>query len=187
MKMIEPMPAPPTDLYNSLRDDPSAAVFSLLAQLGICAKTHEHEAHFTVAESSASHHTMPGAHTKNLFVKDKASALYLITAEAHSPLDLKAMDKVIGAKGRLSFASADQMMTHLRITPGSVSPLALVNEKAGVVRFILEKKLLDAEWINVHPLINTRTTALKPADLLTFLAATGHAPLVLALPYRAVE
>ena len=167
-----------------LSPDPSAPVFALLEKLGIRATTHEHEPHFTVAESSLAHHTMPGAHTKNLFVKDKAGALYLITAEAHSPLDLKQMDKVIGAKGRVSFASAEQMMHHLGITPGSVSPLALVNETAGAVRFVMERKLLAAELINVHPLVNTRTTALTPSDLLAFLAATGHEPLVLDLPYR---
>jgi Ala-tRNA(Pro) deacylase len=164
--------------------DPSAPVFDLLAKLGIHPTTHEHIALHTVAESRALRVDMPGAHTKNLFVKDKASALYLITAEEDSPLDLKAMDKVIGAKGRLSFGSAEQMMTHLGITPGSVSPLALVNETAGVVRFVIEKKLLSADLINVHPLINTRTTALTPANLLAFLAATGHAPQVAELPYR---
>jgi Ala-tRNA(Pro) deacylase len=167
--------------------DPSAPVFDLLAKLGIHARTYEHEAYFTVAQSRLAHHTMPGAHTKNLFVKDKASVLYLITAEAESPLDLKTMDKVIGAKGRLSFASAEQMMEHLGITPGSVSPLALVNDTAGAVRFVIEKKLLSAALINVHPLINTRTTALPPRDLIRFLEATGHAPLALDLPLRAGE
>jgi Ala-tRNA(Pro) deacylase len=176
MKMIEP--------HFPILADPSAPVMTLLAKLGICATTHEHIALHTVAESRAHRLNMPGAHTKNLFVKDKASALYLITAEEESPLDLKAMDKVVGAKGRLSFASAEQMMTHLGIAPGSVSPLALVNETSGAVRFIIEKKLLDADLINVHPLTNTRTTALPPADLLAFLDATGHQPLITDLPYR---
>lgn len=165
--------------------DPSSPVFALLTRLGINATTHEHEAHFTVAQSSEHHHLMPGAHTKNLFVKDKAGALYLVTAEAHSPLDLKTMDKAIGARGRVSFASPEQMMEHLGIVPGSVSPLALVNETRGAVRFVLERKLMEAELINVHPLVNTRTTALQPAQLLAFLAATGHAPLIIDLPCRA--
>ncbi|MCA0405155.1 MAG: prolyl-tRNA synthetase associated domain-containing protein [Proteobacteria bacterium] len=173
-----------TLLSAPLSDDPSTAVFDLFEKLEIRAKTYEHEPHNTVAESRLAHHLMPGLHTKNLFVKDKASQLYLITAEAESPLDLKSMDKVIGAKGRLSFASADQMMTHLGIVPGCVSPLALVNEKQGAVRFVIEKKLLEAELINVHPLINTRTTALEPARLLAVLAATGHPPLITELPYR---
>lgn len=173
-----------TLLSDPLANDPSAAVFDLFAELEIRAKTYEHEPHHTVAESRLAHHLMPGLHTKNLFVKDKGSTLYLITAEAESPLDLKTMDKAIGAKGRLSFASADQMMTHLGIVPGCVSPLALVNEKHGAVRFVIEKKLLQAELINVHPLLNTRTTALTPHQLLTFLQATGHEPLITPLPYR---
>lgn len=182
--MTLPSNAPSDELARDLSEDPSAPVFSLLKKLGIVAKTHEHAAHFTVAQSRHSHHLMPGLHTKNLFVKDKASSLFLITAEAESPLDLKRMDKAIDAKGRLSFASPEQMMTHLGILPGSVSPLALVNETQGAVRFVIERKLLAAEWINVHPLINTRTTALTPQDLLRVLEATGHTPLITDLPYR---
>ncbi len=166
-------------------DDALAApVLEFLARLGVAPQTYAHEAHFTVAQSRAAHRRMPGLHTKNLFVKDKSSALYLITAEAESPLDLKAMDKAIGARGRLSFASPAQMMTHLGITPGSVSPLALINETSGVVRCIIERKLMAAALINLHPLINTRTTALTPAQLTLFLRATQHEPGILELPYR---
>ena len=157
------MPAP-----DDFSREPEKPLFALLDQLGIRTTTFTHEKVFTVAESARVKVDMPGGHTKNLFVKDKGGAFYLITAEEDSPLDLKTIDKVIGARGRLSFASAEQLMAHLGILPGSVSPLALVNDTAGVVRFILEKKLLDHAILNVHPLINTRTSSIPTDSLLAF-------------------
>lgn len=172
-------------IQNSSAEDPSENAFALLARLGIVHTTIEHPPLHTVEESRALRGEIAGGHVKNLFVKDKGGAFYLITAEEDSPLDLKTMDKVIGAKGRVSFASAEQLMTHLGILPGSVSPLALVNETAGVVRFILEKKLLDHAIINVHPLINTRTSSITTDGLLAYIQATGHETVALVLPYRA--
>jgi Ala-tRNA(Pro) deacylase len=168
-------------------EDPSEKAFALLARLGISHTTIEHPPLHTVEESRALRGEITGGHVKNLFVKDKGGSFYLITAEEDSPLDLKTMDKAIGAKGRVSFASAEQLMTHLGILPGSVSPLALVNDTAGIVRFVLEKKLLDHAILNVHPLINTRTSSLATAALLAYISATGHEPTVLALPYRTLE
>jgi Ala-tRNA(Pro) deacylase len=168
-------------------EDPSESAFALLARLGIAHTTIEHPPLHTVEESRALRGEIAGGHVKNLFVKDKGGSFYLITAEEDSPLDLKTMDKAIGAKGRVSFASAEQLMTHLGIPPGSVSPLALVNDTAGIVRFVLEKKLLDHTILNVHPLINTRTSSLATDDLLAYISATGHETTVLALPYRSLE
>jgi Ala-tRNA(Pro) deacylase len=168
-------------------DDPSSPVFALLATLGIASRTITHPALRTVEESQALRGSIEGGHVKNLFVKDKAGRLFLITAEEESPLDLKQIDKIIGARGRVSFASAEQLLHHLGVTPGSVTPLALLNDRAGAVTFILEKKLLRHDWINVHPLINTRTTGLKTSDLLRYISATEHAVNVLDLPYRAID
>jgi Ala-tRNA(Pro) deacylase len=163
--------------------DPSA-IFALLDRLGITHRTIKHPPLHTVEESRALRGEIAGGHTKNLFVKDKAGAFYLITAEEDSPLDLKTMDKAIGAKGRLSFASADQLMAHLGILPGSVSPLALLNDRERRVRFILEKKLLEHAEINVHPLVNTMTTTLACEGLIAFVRETGHEPAILDLPHR---
>lgn len=165
------------------QNDP-AAVFALLDRLGCEYRSITHPPLHTVEESRALRGVIAGGHTKNLFVKDKAGALYLITAEEDSPLDLKTMDKAIGARGRLSFASAEQLLAHLGILPGSVSPLALLNDQEARVRFVIEKKLLDHARINVHPLVNTMTTTLPREALLAFARATGHEPAVLDLPYR---
>jgi Ala-tRNA(Pro) deacylase len=167
-----------------LPDDPSAPAYALLDRLGIAHPTLEHPPLHTVEESRALRGEIAGGHVKNLFVKDKGGAFYLITAEEDSPLDLRTIDKVIGAKGRVSFASAEQLMMHLGILPGSVSPLALVNDRAGAVRFIIERKLLDYAVLNVHPLVNTRTTSLRTEDLLAYIRATGHEVMALDLPHR---
>jgi Ala-tRNA(Pro) deacylase len=165
--------------------DPSAPAFELLDHLGIAHQTVEHPPVFTVQESQALRGILPGGHTKNLFVKDKAERLFLITAEEDSPVDLNATSKLLGVKGRLSFCSAERLLAHLGVKPGSVTPLALVADKGGAVTFIIEKKLLGHAIINVHPLINSRTTALKREDLLAYVRATGHEPSVMELPYRA--
>jgi Ala-tRNA(Pro) deacylase len=164
--------------------DPSAKAFALLDELGIAHPTIEHPPLHTVEESQALRGEIAGGHTKNLFVKDKGGNLFLITAEEDSSLDLKTIDKVIGAKGRVSFANAEQLMTHLGILPGSVSPLALVNDREGKVRFVIEKSLLDHGVINVHPLVNTRTSSISRSGLLAFCRATGHEPAILDLPHR---
>lgn len=167
--------------------DPSRAAYDLLDRLGILHRTVEHQAVFTVTESQGLRGELPGGHTKNLFTKDKADRLFLITAEEDSPVDLNATSKLLGVKGRLSFASAELMMRHLGVEPGSVTPLGLVHDTEGAVTFVIEKKLLDHAIINVHPLINTRTTALAREGLLAYLRATGHEPIVMELPYRSAQ
>ncbi len=165
--------------------DPSLAAFALLDRLGIAHPTHDHPPLHTVEDSRALRGEIGGGHIKNLFLKDKGGNFFLVTAEEDSPLDLKTIDKVIGAKGRVSFASAEQLMAHLGILPGSVSPLALVNDTGRAVRFVLERKLVRHDILNVHPLVNTRTTSITRDDLFRYVEATGHETTVLDLPYRA--
>lgn len=151
---------------------------SLLAQLeawGIAAVTHDHPPVFTVAQSAQLKAALPGAHTKNLFLKDRAGALFLASVEAHAQVDLVRLGKLLGAKGRLSFGSAELMMETLGVSPGSVTAFALINDAAQRVRFVLDGALLDAQCINFHPLRNDATTALTPADLLVFLTKQGRA------------
>jgi Ala-tRNA(Pro) deacylase len=145
-----------------------ARLFALFRELGIESRTVEHPAAFTVAEAQTVRGLVPGAHTKNLFLKDKKSALFLVTALEDTPIDLKRLHETIGAKGRLSFGSAE--------------PLALLNDTAGAVSFVLDERLAAHEVINVHPLRNTATTTLAMSDFLRFLDAVGHPPRVLALP-----
>lgn len=157
-------------------------LFARLDALGIPHRTLEHEAVFTVAESRGVKAALPGGHTKNLFVKDKRDRLFLVTAEAEAAVDLKRLHEAIGARGRLSFGSAELLRAVLGVEPGSVTPLAAMNDREGRVTVVLDARLMARDPVNVHPLANTATTALKPADLVAFLRATGHEPLVVALP-----
>ncbi|MEM1287429.1 MAG: prolyl-tRNA synthetase associated domain-containing protein [Pseudomonadota bacterium] len=144
-----------------------------LSQWEIETSTIDHEAVFTVEQSQALHREIEGVHTKNLFLKDKKGALFLVTADHETQVDLKGLHPKLGA-GRLSFGSAERLMNHLGVTPGSVTAFALINDGAGEVRFILDKNLADAEIINCHPLENTATTSIKRADLSKFVENTGH-------------
>ncbi|UOM36416.1 prolyl-tRNA synthetase associated domain-containing protein [Acuticoccus sp. I52.16.1] len=152
------------------------------AALGIDPPTVEHEAAFTVDSAVELRGTIPGLHTKNLFLKDKKGAYFLVTAPEDAAIDLKRIHTVIGAKGRVSFGSAEAMVAMLGVTPGSVTPLALINDDAGTVRCIFHQALGEADLINVHPLRNTATVTLARAELFEILRRAGHEPDVMTLP-----
>ncbi len=152
-----------------------------LAALGIAFGEQEHPAVFTVAESSALHARMPGAHTKNLFLKDAGGAFWLVTVPAATRVDLKALPGAIGCK-RVSFGKPEHMARLLGISPGSVTPLAAINAEPGSIKVVTEQNLAAAARVNVHPLRNTATIGLSGADLLRLLVHWGHAPLVTAIP-----
>ncbi len=160
------------------RDD----LFSLLTNLGIESTTHEHEAVFTVAESSDLHERIPGGHSKNLFLKDKKGKLFLVVALQDTVIDLKSIHQVIGAQGRVSFGSADLLMEVLGVAPGSVTPFALINDReAHRVTPVFDTALMRHEILNFHPLENTATTSIGRDDLLRFVAACGHQPQILTV------
>lgn len=159
-----------------------ADLFARLEALGIASKTVEHVAVFTVAESQFIKEAIPGGHTKNLFLKDKKGRIFLVTAQAEAQIDLKRLHETIGASGRVSFGSAELLGEVLGVEPGSVTPLALVNDTGNRVSFVLDATLMRYDAINVHPLVNTMTTSMAAGDLIAFLRATGHEPRILALP-----
>ncbi|OYX84617.1 MAG: DNA-binding protein [Azorhizobium sp. 35-67-5] len=149
-------------------------VLSFLADHGIAVRTYTHPPVHTVAESQALRGDIPGAHTKNLFLRDGKKTYFLVTLEENTPVDLKGLRARIGARGGLSFASAEALMEHLGVLPGSVSLLALVNDVEKRVQVVIDACLLAAPLVNCHPLTNERTTSLTPAQLRAFLSATGH-------------
>jgi len=161
-----------------------AALKDALAALGIPWSILEHEAVFTVEESLAIHDALPGAHTKNLFLKDAGGQFWLVTVEHARRVDLKALAGVIGAK-KLSFGKAEDMERLLGVTPGAVTPLAALNDAGGAVRVVLDAELAAADAVHVHPLRNTATIRLSGADLVRALAAWDHEPLIAAIPERA--
>jgi len=153
-----------------------------LTERGIAFHRTDHPAVFTVAETAPHRDEMVGHHTKNLFLKDKKGRLFLVSAEAHARIDLKRLHERLGASGRLSFGSAELLLEKLGVTPGSVTALAVVNDRAGDVTMVLDATLMTGEDVNFHPLINTATLRLGRDDLLAFLRSTGHEPLIVDLP-----
>lgn len=156
-------------------------LFAKLASLGLSTTTTDHAPVFTVEESQGLRGQIPGAHTKNLFLRDNKRRFFLVCLEESAVVDLKRLRPLIDAKGGLSFGSPEALFDHLGVRPGSVSLFALLNDTAGAVTAVVDAALIDADIVNVHPLTNTRTTSIAPGDLLAFLHATGHDPLVLAV------
>jgi Ala-tRNA(Pro) deacylase len=154
-----------------------AELMAAFKRLGIATKTTEHPPLFTVEQSQALRGSIPGGHTKNLFLKDKKGQIWLISARQDTVVDLKRLPKVIGSD-RLSFASEDLLYATLGVRPGSVTAFALINDRQRRVRFVLDRRLAEAEIVNFHPLVNTATTAVSAAGLGRFLQALGVDPLV---------
>ncbi len=148
-------------------------LFAYLDELDIPHTTVQHEATFTVAEGRGLKASLPGGHTKNLFMKDKDGVIVLISAHADNQLKLNQLHKLIGTR-RLSFASAELMEEVLGVVPGSVTGFALMNDTGRRVRFILDAALEAYEEVNFHPLVNTATTRVSLANFKRFVAATGH-------------
>jgi Ala-tRNA(Pro) deacylase len=155
-------------------------LFDRLAALGIKTSTRTHAPVFTVEEARRARGELPGGHCKSLFLKDKKDALWLVVAMEEARVDLKALQSTLGA-ARLSFGKAELLEEVLGVTPGSVTPFAAINDKAGSVRVVLDELILGHDLVNYHPLTNDATTSIKPGDLVRFLEATGHAPTIVAL------
>lgn len=151
-----------------------------LAELGIETRTVEHGAVFTVGESDAMGLKIAGAHTKNLFLKDAKDALFLIVANRETTVDLKAVQKRLGA-GRLSFGKPELMRSVLGVEPGSVTAFAIMNDTARQVSLVVDATLLVERELNCHPMENTATTTIARDDLMRFFAECGVEPTVLDL------
>jgi Ala-tRNA(Pro) deacylase len=154
-------------------------LFARLDELGIACETHEHPPLYTVEQSRALRGDLPGAHIKNLFLRDKKRRMWLVTVLESRDIDLKALRQRIGAKGTLSFGNADLLMAHLGVIPGAVTPFAVINDRAGSVTMVLDAALQAGTVVNAHPLRNDRTSAIAAEDLVRFLEAEGHPPLIL--------
>ena len=152
-----------------------------LEALAIPFEHHEHQAVFTVEESRDIKASIPGEHTKNLFLKDAGGAFWLVTVPAEMRVDLKALPQAIGCK-RVSFGKPDDMERLLGLMPGSVTPLGAINAGAGSITVVLDRSLAEAERVNVHPLRNTATIGLSGADTLQLLEHWGHAPMIADIP-----
>jgi Ala-tRNA(Pro) deacylase len=141
---------------------------SILEQKKYKFKLHEHKPLFTVEESKKFRGKTKGAHSKNLFLKNKKNKFFLISCEEDDEISLKSTAKHLNL-GNISFAKKEYLLQYLGITPGSVSPFALLNDKENVVSFFLEKKLHDSEFVNFHPLLNNLTITMETNKFIGFM------------------
>lgn len=161
-------------------------LFARLAQLGIETRTVEHEPLFTVAESSKLEREIPGAHTKNLFLKDDGGELFLVVARTQTRVDLKTLAKTLHA-GRFSFGKPELLMQALGVPPGSVTAFAVINDPQRRVRVVIDAELMQYDCVNCHPLENTATTNIARDDLLRFIRSCGHEPRIAMLGGSKIE
>lgn len=160
-----------------------------LDALGLETRTTTHPPVFTVAESRALRGSLPGGHgaghSKNLFLrpaKQGPGPHLLAVLEEGRQVSVNALARAAGA-GRVEMAPAEDLRALLGVEPGSVTPFGMVNTPPGAVRIVLDAGLLrDHDWVHFHPLVNSMTTAIRPADLLRFLESLGHRPELLEVP-----
>lgn len=157
-----------------------------LGDLGIEHTTIEHPAVFTVEEAADHTGHLPGGHCKSLFLKDKKGGLWLLVCLDRRRIDMNRLSKVLECP-RLSFGKPELLLDVLGITPGSVTPFALINDKDRQIRPLLDRAMLDHELLNYHPLTNEATTTIKSADLPKFVEAMGHELRVIDLDESGID
>jgi Ala-tRNA(Pro) deacylase len=158
-------------------------LFNYLASLGIAHETVTHPPLFTVEQSQALRGQISGGHSKNLFLRDKNDALFLVVALEDAAIDLKSLHHKLGA-GRFSFGSPNLLRDVLGVDPGAVTPFGVINDTQGRVTVVLDTPMMEHKMLNYHPLTNTMTTAIGRDDLYKFLESTGHPPRVVQVSRR---
>ena len=151
-----------------------------LERLDVDTETFSHPAVYTVKEAKALRGRLTGAHSKNLFLKDKKNCFWLVITLEDKTIDLKVLRKTIGA-APLSFGKPNALVEKLGVEPGSVTPFSIINDTTQSVTVVLDKDLLNAEPLNFHPLVNTATTRISKTGLLIFIRDCGHDPIILTL------
>jgi Ala-tRNA(Pro) deacylase len=155
-------------------------ILNLMDNLQISYQLYTHIPVFTVAEADKVSADIKGAHIKNLFLRDKREQMFLVTLRSTTKLDLKKLSDLLGS-GRFSFGSPERLWTYLGVKPGSVTPLAILNDTGKKVTLVLEKGMMEEEIINIHPLDNSMTVGMHPKELMKILENKGISPQIIDL------
>jgi len=159
-------------------------IYEFLDQHGLAYAKVEHPPVFTCEEAERWVPPLAAVPTKNLFLRDrKGLRHFLVVVGYEKSVDLKALSPLLGAD-RLLLASAERMQKYLGVEPGSVTLLGLVNDSQNAVEVVLDQAIDEAHALRCHPLVNTATLGISQADILRFLALTGHTPKTLNVPGR---
>jgi len=163
------------------------SIYSFLKENNIEYRRYDHEAVFTVEESDRLNANVPGAKTKNLFLRDKKGRRhFLVVVPGEKRADLDALALVLGTT-RLSFGSAERLKSYLDLEPGSVSILGVVNDHSGVVEVYIDKAVWDEGLVQCHPLVNTATLVISSEGIEKVLELTGHRLSLIDVPAKHSE
>lgn len=154
-----------------------AELYALLDAHDVGYVHNQHPALHTVEESRELRGDLPGAHVKNMFLKDKKGQFWLVTCLEHRKIRIRDLEKQIGA-AKASFGKPEALWEMLGIRPGAVSPFGLINDPDHKVRVVLDQQMLAIDPINAHPLHNEATTTVGRDDFRRFFEITGHSPVV---------
>ena len=177
------MDATPLKLANGATPMSPADLHARLSVLGVAHETMDHAPVFTVEEARRLRGRIPGAHSKNLFLRDKKERHWLVSCRSDRAVDLAWLAQRLGTK-RLTFCSSRRLAAYLGIRAGAVSPFAVLNDRKGIVKVALDEELLENPPLNFHPLDNSMTTSISRRGLLRFLAAENHDPQIIRFPKR---
>jgi Ala-tRNA(Pro) deacylase len=159
-------------------------IFAFLTEHHIDYQRQDHPPVFTVKQALRLVPPLPGAKTKNLFVRDrKGRRHFLVVVGYEKSVDLRTLSALLGVS-KLGFASPERLQRYLGVDPGSVSLLGVLTDTKQAVEVIIDKDLWSAEAFQCHPLVNTSTLVISRSDLERFLEITGHQVRVLDVPCR---
>lgn len=172
----------PVRMAMDLSSTPATSdqLFAYLDGLGISHSTTHHPPAFTVEQGNEVWGDIPGIHCKNLFLKDAKARLWLVVAPADRRVDLKRLPEKIGS-ARLSFGAPPLLLETLGITPGSVTPFSLINDRDHRVTVVLDSWMMAQPLLNYHPLTNEATTTISNEDFRKFLKSCGHEVMIVSL------
>ncbi|HUW04803.1 MAG TPA: prolyl-tRNA synthetase associated domain-containing protein [Williamwhitmania sp.] len=152
----------------------SPELYTVLSKLNISFDYYEHPPTPTVEEAMVYWKDIEATHCKNLFFRNhKGNRHYLVVFDHRKTLEVKMLEEKL-RQGKLSFASAQRMETHLGVTPGSVTPLAIINDAAKHVKLFLDMDIERSERVSFHPCINTASIVIQSADFIRFLDFIGN-------------
>jgi Ala-tRNA(Pro) deacylase len=159
-------------------------IFAFLQDHQISFERHDHPPVFTCEEADRLVPPLPGAKTKNIFLRDKkGTAHFLLIVNAAKQVDLRLLPAVLGSD-KFSLASPERLRKYLGIEPGAVSLLAVINDVQGAVQVVIDRSLWDEPAFLCHPLTNTSTLVISRNDVEKFLKLTRHEPRIVDVPER---
>lgn len=149
-------------------------LYVLLDELQIGYEYYEHPPAPTIEEAIKYWKDLDATHCKNLFFRNhKGNRHYLVILDHRQELNIRDLEQRL-KQGKLTFASPKRMMKYLGITPGSVSPLALIHDTEKHVHLFLDERLKESKTISFHPCINTASLVISYDDFMRFLQHQGN-------------